>query len=88
MSSYSNTPYSNTPYSNTPYPILHIQDYIYSTTNNRLQIWKASDNFGLVNEVETQYGAIYSLAVSRRFVVTGETVSSTPPICQKSFYRD
>ena len=49
-----------------------MQDYLYSTTNNRIHIWRASDNFGLVTQVETQYGAIYSLAVTKRFLVTGE----------------
>lgn len=58
------------PYSITRFP--HTQGYLYSTTNNRLQVWKASDNFALLNELETRYGAIYSLAVSRRFLVTGE----------------
>ena len=50
----------------------HTQDYLYSTTNNRLQVWKGSDNFVLISQAETHYGAIYSLAVSRRFLVTGE----------------
>jgi E3 ubiquitin-protein ligase TRAF7 len=46
-------------------------DYLYSTTNNRLQTWRGSETFSLVREVETHYGAIYSLAVNRKFLVTG-----------------
>lgn len=37
-----------------------------------MQVWKGSDNFILISQAETHYGAIYSLAVSRRFLVTGE----------------
>jgi E3 ubiquitin-protein ligase TRAF7 len=46
-------------------------DYLYSTTNNRLHVWRASDDFGLVKEVETHFGAIYSLGVTHKFLVTG-----------------
>jgi WD40 repeat protein len=44
---------------------------LYSTTNNRLHVWRAGDDFGLVKEVETRFGAIYSLGVTRKFLVTG-----------------
>ena len=49
-----------------------IQVRLYSGSYNKIHVWKASDNFALVHEFETQYGAIYSLAVSKKYIITGE----------------
>lgn len=47
------------------------QDCLYSATNNRILLWKGSDDFSLQNELDTQYGAIYSLAVTKKYIITG-----------------
>lgn len=50
----------------------HIQVRLYSGSYNKIHVWKACDDFALVHELETQYGAIYSMAVSKKYIITGE----------------
>ena len=50
------------------------QDLLYSCSSNRIHIWKGYEDFSLVNEIETQYGALYSIATSKRFILTGEEI--------------
>ena len=47
------------------------QDMLYSSSSNKIHVWKCSEDFPLVNEFESQYGALYSLATTRKYIITG-----------------
>ena len=47
------------------------QDRLFSCSFNKIHVWKASESFALLHQTETQYGAIYSLAISKNYIITG-----------------
>lgn len=47
------------------------KDLLFSCSSNKIHIWKAYDDFCLVNEIETLFGSLYSLATTRKYLITG-----------------
>lgn len=38
---------------------------------NKIHIWKGYDDFCLLNEMDTQYGSLYSLTTTKKYIITG-----------------
>lgn len=47
------------------------KDHLYSCSFNKIHIWRGHDDFGLEEEMETDFGALYSLAVTKKHIITG-----------------
>ncbi|XP_003383841.1 PREDICTED: E3 ubiquitin-protein ligase TRAF7-like [Amphimedon queenslandica] len=47
------------------------KDFLYTGSHNKLHVWKVGGNFSLVNEMGLNYGAIYSLAVTKKYLIVG-----------------
>lgn len=47
---------------------------MYSGSHNKVHAWKATEDFGLVSEIQTQYGTIYSMAVTKLYLIVGKFV--------------
>ena len=61
--------------SHTMFPVRYImQDRLYSCSFNKIHIWKGHEDFKLIQEKETSFGAIYSLALTKKYLITGVCV--------------
>lgn len=47
------------------------KDRLYSCSFNKIHIWKGHEDFSLIQEKETNFGAIYSLATTKKYLITG-----------------
>ena len=50
------------------------KDQLYSCSFNKIHIWKGHDDFKLIQEKETSFGAIYSMATTKKYLITGVCV--------------
>ena len=48
------------------------KDRLYSCSFNKIHIWKGHEDFSLIQEKETNFGAIYSLATTKKYLITGK----------------
>eukprot|EP00731_Ephydatia_muelleri_P036540 Em0274g5a len=44
---------------------------LFSGSSNRVNVWKGNEDFGPIHTFETSYGAIYSLAVTTKYIIIG-----------------
>ena len=58
--------------------VVVVQDVVYSGSHNKVHVWKASGDFSMLTQMSTSYGAIYSLAVTRKLVIVGEWMGCQP----------
>lgn len=47
------------------------KNLLYSGSHNKIHVWKMGGDFPLVNQTSTSYGAIYSLAVTKKYIIVG-----------------
>ena len=48
------------------------QDVVYSGSHNKVHIWRASEDFTVIKELQTQYGTIYAMAVTKAYLIVGQ----------------
>ena len=58
---------------------------MYSGSHNKVHAWKAMEDFGLVSEIQTQYGTIYSMAVTKLYLIVGKCVCVCVCVCTAYF---
>lgn len=50
---------------------VNFQDKLYSGSHNTIDIWSVTEPFSLKGKVDHQFGSIYSLAVTSRYIIAG-----------------
>ena len=55
-----------------PNRIIPLQDVVYSGSHNKVHVWRASEDFTVIKEIQTQYGTIYAMAVTKAYLIVGQ----------------
>lgn len=48
---------------------------MYSGSHNTIDIWSVTEPFGLKGKVDHQFGSVYSLAITSKYIIAGEVAS-------------
>lgn len=49
-----------------------LQEKVYSGSHNAIHVWNATGTFKLEAEIPHGYGSVYSLAVTKKYLVVGK----------------
>lgn len=52
------------------------QEKVYSGSHNAIHVWDATGKFGLEAEIPHNYGSVYSLAVTKKYVIVGKPIDN------------
>jgi E3 ubiquitin-protein ligase TRAF7 len=47
------------------------KEKVYSGSHNTIHVWKTSEKFSLCGKLDTSYGSVYSLAVTKQYLIVG-----------------
>ena len=50
----------------------YFQEKVYSGSHNAIHVWDATESFKLAAEIPHNYGSVYSLAVTKKYVIVGK----------------
>ena len=53
---------------------------MYSGSHNKVHVWRASEDFTVIKEIQTQYGTIYAMAVTKVYLIVGQWATTSMTI--------
>lgn len=55
-----------------------LQDRLFSGSHNTIHVWETSGDFAQQDKIEHSFGSVYSLAITKQFIIAGRLFKIMP----------